>query len=212
MTSSKIWREPGNIESEKLFAVPSGKGERSILCHVGSKDVGLLKGCMLLFRGSKSSKSSDYHTEMNWNVFSHWSESKVFPSVKKIGRKSVLVLDRATYHTVLDENDKRQVQAWNKKRLVDSILRWKGVPDNWPLNWAHQKSKSQLLEQAKKIYPAPKYKIQKIADKFQEGDFSIKILFLPVAHPELNPIEMVWGCVKRAVAAQNLSFKLRDVE
>ena len=36
----------------------------------------------------------------------------------------------------------------------------------------------------------------------------INILFLAV----LNPIEMVSGCVKRAVAAQNLSFKLRDVE
>ena len=76
-------REPGNTESEKVFAVPSGKGERSILCHVVSKDVGLLEGCMLLFRGSKSSKSSDYHTEMNWNVFSHWCESKLFPSLKK---------------------------------------------------------------------------------------------------------------------------------
>ena len=62
----------------------------------------------------------------------------------------MLVLDRATYHTVLYENDKRPVQAWNKKRLVDSTIRWNGVPDNWPLNRAHQKSKSQLLEQAKK--------------------------------------------------------------
>ena len=26
MTSSKIWREPGNTEIEKVFAVPSGKG------------------------------------------------------------------------------------------------------------------------------------------------------------------------------------------
>ena len=117
---------------------------------------------MLLFRGSKSSKSSDYHTEMNWNVFGHWCESKVFPALKKIGRKSVLVLDRATYRTVLDENDKRPVEARNKKRIVDSIIRWNGVPDDWTLNWAHQKSKSQLLDQAKKIYPAPKYKIQKI--------------------------------------------------
>ena len=168
--------------------MPSGKGERSILCRVGSKYVGLLEGCMLLFRGSKTSKSSVYHTEMNWSVFSHLSQ---FPSLKRRVRKSVLVLDRATYHTVLDEEDKCPVQSWNKKRIVDSTIRWNGVPENWPLTWAHQKSKSQLLEQARKIYPAPKYKIQKIADKFREGDFLTKILFLPVAHPELNPIKMV---------------------
>ena len=119
----------------------------------------------------------------------------MFPSLKRIGKQAVLVLDRATYHTVHDENDKLPVQSWNKNRLVNCIIRWNVFPDNWRLIWAHHKSKSQLLEQVKKIYPAPKYKIQKIADKFREGDFSIKILFLPVAHPELNPTLMVWGCV-----------------
>ena len=89
-------------------------------------------------------------------------------------------------------------------------MEWSSV--QLAIDLAHQKSKSQLLERAKKIYPKPKYKIQKIADKFHKGHFSIKILFLPNAHPELNPIEMLWGCIKRAVAAQNLSFKLRDVE
>ena len=69
-----------------------------------------------------------------------------------------------------------------------------------------------MLEQARKIYPAPKYKIQKIADKFTSADFNIKILFLPVAHPELNPIEIVWGRVKRAVARNNLTFQLAAVE
>ena len=66
-----------------MFVVASGKRERSILCHVGSKDVGLLEGCMLLIRGWKSKKSPEFRTEMNWNVFSHLCESKVFLSLKK---------------------------------------------------------------------------------------------------------------------------------
>lgn len=33
-----------------------------------------------------------------------------------------------------------------------------------------------------------------------------------MAHPELNPIEMVWGIIKRKVAERNLTFKLKEVE
>ena len=49
-------------------------------------------------------------------------------------------------------------------------------------------------------------------DKFETATLSIKILFLPVAHPELNPIEMFWACVKRAVASRNMQFRLNAVE
>ena len=37
-------------------------------------------------------------------------------------------------------------------------------------------------------------------------------MFLPVSHPELNPIEMVWALVKRAVASKNMTFNLTYVE
>jgi len=69
-------------------------------------------------------------------------------------------------------------------------------PADWPATWSTKETKVQLLEQARLMYPSPKYKIQKIADKFSTGVFELKVLFLPVAHPELNPIEMVWGVIK----------------
>jgi hypothetical protein len=34
----------------------------------------------------------------------------------------------------------------------------------------------------------------------------------PVAHPELNPIEHVWGIVKRTVASHNFTHSLKEVE
>ena len=40
----------------------------------------------------------------------------------------------------------------------------------------------------------------------------MKILFLPVALPELNPIESVWGAVKRAIETNNCNFRLSEVE
>ena len=35
----------------------------------------------------------------------------------------MIVLDRATYHTVLDEEDRNPVGAWNKARMIESIER-----------------------------------------------------------------------------------------
>lgn len=62
------------------------------------------------------------------------------------------------------------------------------------------------------MYPSPTYKIQKIANQFAYGDFSIRILFLPVAHTDLNPVEVIWGHVKSSVAAKDLHFKLTAFE
>ena len=54
-----------------------------------------------MFRGSKSNKSANYHTEMNHAVFYDWLKTKVFPELQKRKRKCVVVLDRANYHTEL---------------------------------------------------------------------------------------------------------------
>ena len=130
---------------------------------------------------------------MNRDVFSHWCEYKLFPKLASSGHKAVLVLDHATYHTVLVDKDRRPVTSWNKNRLVSAMRRWGGALDDWPLTWALRKTKHQLLDYVRRVYHFPNYEIQKIADNFEKEGFAIKILFLPIAHPELNPIEMVWA-------------------
>ena len=65
MTCSKVWRDTNEEKMDEVFVVPSGKGERSILCRIGSGETGLLSGCMLFFRGAKSKKSGNYDTEKN---------------------------------------------------------------------------------------------------------------------------------------------------
>ena len=62
---NKIWRGIVGEATDDCFTVSSEKGGRSVLSHIGCADTGLLDQCMLLFRGSKSNKSVDYHTEMN---------------------------------------------------------------------------------------------------------------------------------------------------
>ena len=75
-----------------------------------------------------------------------------------------------------------------------------------------KKTNVQLFEYARSIYHSPKHKIHKLADKFETATFSFKILFLSVAHSELNQIEMVWTLIKRAVASKNMQFQLGIVE
>ena len=136
---TKIWKNVAVEAMQTDYKVLAGKGDQSIVCHVVSDELGLLENCLLLFRGSKSNKSSDYHTEMNWFVFGNWCESKIFPVMKRIMQKLVLVLDRATCHTFLDEEDKRPITSWNKSKLANAIVKWDGVPDDWPLKWRAQK-------------------------------------------------------------------------
>ena len=85
--------------TDDLITIPSGRGERSILSHTASTLTGLLDGSMLLYSGSESNKSADYHSEMNWDVFSDYSNKIIFPAIAARGQNAVLVLDRAIYHT-----------------------------------------------------------------------------------------------------------------
>lgn len=184
------------------YKVPSGTGDRAILCHLGSEQTGLLPGALLFFHGKKAI-ISDYHTEMNSQLFTDWLKQIVFPKLKQIGHKCVLVLDRATYHTMITSDMRKPTKSWTKKQLSTAIRRWYGpCDDDWPLLWHKLKLKYQLFEEAVKLHPGIYYEVQKLADTFQTPTFNIKILFLPVAHPELNPIEKVWGTVKRAVATK----------
>ena len=129
-----------------VYNAPYGDGERSIICHIGCAETRLLDNCLLLFRGSKSNEDSNNQTEMNWDFFSHLCETKVFPSIKNTGLPSVVVLSRPTYHTVLDDEDRRPVTSWNKKRLSDTIYRWEGITDDWLVIWRNLKIKAQLLQ------------------------------------------------------------------
>ena len=81
MLKAKIWTR-GDIAED--IPTASGKGESSIISHVGSKKVGLLPGALLLYRGARSAKSSDYHSEMNAEVFLDWLGRKVLPKTVKL--------------------------------------------------------------------------------------------------------------------------------
>lgn len=77
--------------------------------------------------------------------------------------------------------------------------------------WFGEQQNPQILVQAKNTAPGPKYQVQGLADQFNDGKCEIKSIFPPVAHPEVNPIEMIWGTVKRSFAANTTSLILSEV-
>ena len=99
-----------------------------------------------------------------------------------------MFLNRAPYHTFLDEEDRKPTTSWNKARIAESLLLWGGVPYGWPLTWRTSKRKNELLSRAREVHQSPTYKIRKITKMYRIGMFHTRILFLPVAHPELNPV------------------------
>ena len=90
-------------------------------------------------------------------------------------------MDRATFHLVPEE---QIVPSAMRKAELQEWLTAKNIP--WESCWLKPKLIECVDEQIDKT-PI----VQKIAEK--EGH---KVLILPVHHPELNPIELVWAIVK----------------
>ncbi|KAE9522593.1 hypothetical protein AGLY_017015 [Aphis glycines] len=110
--------------SNEIFRVPTGKGDRLIVCHAGCARYGFIQGSKLEFR-SNSGNTAEYHKE-----------------------PSVLVMDNASYHSTLIENHpksnwkKSDVQIWmNEKNIEHHPL--ETLPE------LHQKVKTLIPRQKK---------------------------------------------------------------
>jgi len=92
MTPRRMWKDGGLQASLDL---PSGKGARIIIAHVGSRETGILADAGLVLVGKK--KSGDYHGEMKSDLCLKWLEQRDLPKT----RGGVLVFDRVPYHMKL---------------------------------------------------------------------------------------------------------------
>jgi len=156
---------------------PAGKGRRWCFIHAMQRR-GLLANAYYIFEAKRS--TGDYHNMFNAPHFQEWWRAQLLPNVPE---KSVIVLDRATFHLVPEEQltlaamKKADLQAW----LTRHHIAWE---DHW--------LKAQLIDCVDAVLDKMPL-VQKIAE--QHGH---KVLFLPVHHPELNPIETIWAIVKNA--------------
>jgi hypothetical protein len=145
-------------------------------------ETGLLPNCFLIFEGQK--RTGDYHGSFNFEVFYPWFTDRLLPS---LSQKTCIILDRATYHMVPEErllpNQMRNaaIQTW----LTDRQIEWK---DHW-LKPKLVDLMSQHIDQTPLVVKTAQA-------------HSHEVLFLPVHHPELSPIELVWALGKNTCAKQ----------
>jgi hypothetical protein len=183
--------------------VPSGAGKRLIICHIGSEQ-GFVQGegIELCFIGQKG--SADYHQEMNAQHYKEWFAN----ALTKLPDQSAIVIDQAKYHTMLTEETKAPNMSWNKAPLVEWAYHHNVRMPEF-VSYPEELTKEELLI-ASKPYFVPKVKVlQDLVDKCGK---QIRLLWLPVAHCELNAIELIWANVKGHVARYNTEFKIHSVQ
>jgi len=187
-----VYRRWTNGSLRTLMPVPSGKSGRLIVAHVGSREMGLVADAALVFIGLNV--SVDYLEEMFSEVWLKWLEAMVFPKISG----GVLVVDRAPYHLVLtpetaparSKQRKAEMAAWLESHDV--------VPQDLESGWKQSRTIAEMKAVADDNKPASRFLVQQLAARF-----GVSVLISPVAHSDLNPIEIVWGTVTIALKRGN---------
>ena len=194
MTSDRTWKDG---TSDASLKVPSGKGGRIIVAHVASRKTRIVVCAAWVFVGKKN--SGDYHAEMNSTSWLIWLEDSVLPKI----RSGVLVIDRAPYHLVRNEAIRPAASRFRKDQVSDWLEAKNLVLAERGPQWRTTCTRAVLKKRADENRPIPHYLVQDLTARFD-----MSVLISPVAHPELNPIEMGWGTVKMALKRANTSFSL----
>jgi hypothetical protein len=179
---------------------------------------------------SGTSKKADYHDEMNDQIMHTWLTTAYLPNAPA---NSVLVLDRATYHTSTNDESKGLKTSWNRDEIADFIVRQEGKDaDGVPYTrnrllgqvYVFQQgggktrtqiglSKDMLVEIAQPLSTPPVMKIKTYFDAYntQFPHRNLRLLLLPIATPQLNPIEMVWGWIKAECRKNNYNHSMKNL-
>lgn len=165
-----------------------GKGDRLIIVHCGGQS-GFVDGALLIFKSK--CKTGDYHDSMNFVNFSKWINEKLMPNIPP---NSVIVMDNAAYHSVREE--KKPTMA-STKSAMQEWLRRHNVPFDDKLR------KDALIKLIKSNFTEEIYKIDELLKR--NGH---EVLRLPPYHPDLNPIELVWGDTKGQLAQKSIDSNL----
>jgi len=146
----------------------------------------------------------DRHSLEVSNTWLKQLEDNVFPKISD----GVLGIDRAPYHLTMTDDARPATTKMKKAEFAQWLVRHDAVPASWlSQDWRQLKTEADMKAEANKHGPAPRYQVQDLARRFY-----FKILISPVAHPELNPIEMVWEPVKMALKRANVDFTMAAIK
>jgi len=147
MTSYRSWNDG---TSNARLNVPSGKGGRIIVAHVGSRSVGLVEEASWVFIGNK--KSADYHSQITSASWLQWLEESVLPKI----RGGVLVIDRAPYHLVRNEAARPAASKRRMAEFADWLEKHDLVLPEWGPEWRTTCTRAVLKKRAYENRPRPR--------------------------------------------------------
>lgn len=177
-----------------INTIPS-RGKRIVVLHCGSED-GWVDGALLLSSKNLKDCNVDYHDNMTSDMFEEWFRELI----PKLHRNSVIVLDNASYHSrqIQKVPNTSSTKATIQKFLLEHDLFYE---DNY--------TKGQLLE----VLRTGDFKKQYHIDE-QAKTRGLTVLRLPPYHCIFNPIELIWGQLKKKIRRRNVfpKFDSRVVE
>ena len=158
-------------------------------------------GCGRAFIGKKG--SVDYHHEMNATHFEEWLAEVQM----KIPNCSIIFIDQTSYHRRISDETKNPTANWRKSEVIDWLERNNiTVPE--PYSAFHEATLPVLRQLCKENRKTQKFVVEEMVENCGKD---VKLLWLPVAHCELNADELIWSHVKGEVARCNKTFKIKDV-
>jgi len=151
---------------------------------------GSIPSALLIFQSG--SKSGDYHNNMN-----HANIKKRLPEqlIPDLELKSVIVVDSVSYHNV--QLNRRPTSNARKGEMVFWL-------DKHGIRYRSDMTKAELYDLVKMHKP----QYETFAIDCLLAQHGRTVIRLPPYHPDLNPIEKIWGIVKTRIAAKNVTFKL----
>lgn len=192
--ASKSWFREGDTVKR------GNKGRRWVIVHAGGRDGWC--GVPKVFEAS--SKSNDYHDNMDSRIFEEYFRGLCEALLEEGNkyRKIIFHMDNARYHKRIDGLP-RCLSSLRKDELKEWLLSKGAKPEQ--LNNLKRK---QLYELAR---DKPEYKGTPVVEKIA-AEYGFEINWLPPYHPTLNPIEEAWGITKGYVAWHNDGKKFEAVK
>jgi hypothetical protein len=128
----------------------------------------------------------DYHGNFTAELFEFWFK-KLCQTLQACYGQCLIHMDGASYHK---RRQNRRPTVADNVPAIQAWLTGHGV------SFLPKDKKHQLLARIPVEYQRAKFFSQVIAEEYGH-----KVIFTPPYHPELEPIEIIWGVVKNRIAA-----------
>lgn len=178
---------------DRVRYTKSGKGKR--FCIVGAgvvykkngKRFGEWVRSSLEFWQSDLAQHEDidYHGNFNHGIFSRWF-TKLCASLADDYGGCLIYMDGAAYHKYVE--NKQPTASWTRGNIMVWLAE-QGV------QYPNGAKKMQLLALSKENKQETVYFAQRVASMHGH-----RVYYTPPYHPELQPIEMIWGAAKNRIS------------